>query len=161
MENENKSKELISPHKKSKDIVITQSQLKKIAVAIFVLIIIFLAFAYFNSGLTHRKAKRVFIEDWNKKNQTKLIEVKIIGMKKLKDDNYRIKISYSIFQNCLVNANGEIITKEGDYLVYLSGGLEKYIKEHGKEPGLKEEIRLITHEGDFIYTEWDTGWLLK
>lgn len=92
---ENEIKEPIGPYKKSKDIVISQNLLKKIAIGLLMLLGIFLIVMYFNSGLTHKKAKEVFIDYWNNKNSEKLEEVKILGIKKTKTDSCLVKIQYS------------------------------------------------------------------
>jgi hypothetical protein len=130
-----KNKKPIGPYKKSKDIVITQSQLKKITAAILVLICIFLVITYSNPGLTHKKAKQVFIENWNKTNVNKLIDVKIIGIKQLKTDSYWVKVFYR--------------WKELDYGEFFNG-----------IPTPEREL-LRNSNRDYIYTKWDTGWFIE
>lgn len=148
MENENKIKEPIGPYKKSKNIVISQNLLKKIAIGLLMLLVIFLIVMYFNSGLTHKKAKEVFIDYWNNKNSEKLEEVKILGIKKIKTDSCLVKIQYS-------------------YLIEQMN-LQEYLEKNKKLNypeifGDKIEKKLVLHkiDTDYIYTKWDTGWFIE
>lgn len=155
MENDNMSKEPIGHSKKSKDIVITRKQLKMIAFGLLGFICIFFVVIYFNSGLTHRKAKQVFIEYWNKTNSDlKLEEVKILGIKKLKTDTCRVKIQYSY------------LTEQ----MHIEEYLEKIKPDKAKLNypeifGDKIEKKLVLHkidrDTDYIYTKWDTGWFIE
>jgi regulatory protein YycI of two-component signal transduction system YycFG len=80
MGNENRVKGSINPNK---NVVISKNLLKGIVIGVFIVVCVFLTVTYFNSGLTHKKAKDVFVEYWNKKNTNdKLEEVKILGIKR-------------------------------------------------------------------------------
>lgn len=95
MENDNNEKEQVVFSKKSKDIVISQNLLNKIVIAVLTLVCVYLIFTYFDSGLTHKKAAQVFMEYWEKHNTEKIEGIKVLGIKKIKADTYRVKIEYS------------------------------------------------------------------
>lgn len=140
MENENESKEQVGSYKKSKDIVITRSQLKKIAIGLLILICAFLIFTYFNSGFTHKKAEEAFRAYWNKENVSSEIKnVNILGTKKNKKNEYLVKVEFTYL--------------EGEYLTFL------------KHPDLAKkelyEARRHYQKGDYIFSKWDTGWFIE
>jgi hypothetical protein len=148
--------ETIKPYKKSNDVVISKNLLKGIVIGVLLLICGFLVFTYFNSELTHRKVKQVFLEKyWDR--EEKVFDFNVDGVKQIKKDTYWVKVRYRLWEK-----TGEYFDKNGK-----SHSLEVYLlpeeKRDGyiKEKGLKNEFHFEEYHNDLLYTKWDTGWFVE
>jgi hypothetical protein len=159
MENESKKDEQINPYKKNKDIVISISLLKKIVIGLLALICIFLVVTYLNSGLTHKKAKEVFLEKyWDRED--KVFDFNVDGVKQIKKDTYWVKVRYRLWENEWVDKNGVVKLKNHEKKVFVDGYLDyrDYLIE---KDGLKEKYNYHEYQKDLLYIKWDTGWFIE
>jgi hypothetical protein len=148
------------PNKKSGGVFISNALIRNIAFGILGIILIALTITYFNSGLTLKKAKEVFLDKWISDKQ-KVTDLKINGIKKLKKDTYWVKVNY-IFRDS--DETGYYLEKNGNrhsLNVYFLPEEDRagYIKKKG----LKNEFRFSETQiqEDLLYTKWDTGWFIE
>jgi hypothetical protein len=139
MENENRRN----------NIQIPKSVLKYFVIGLLFLTFIFLLYTYLSQGLTHKKSKEVFEKNWKNENKGKLEEVEILGMRKIKNDSYLVKIKYTYIQD--QNQVGIDYTELGKPTTY----------EYPKTQKETDEENRRTVEGEYLFTKWDTGWFVE
>lgn len=138
------------------DIVISKNLLKGIVIGLLTLICVFLVVTYFNSGLTHRKVKQVFLEKyWNRED--KVFDFNVDGVKQIKKDTYWVKVRYRLWENEWVDKNGVVIIKNYNYKIK---GFDygDYLIE---KDGLKEKYNYHEYQKNLLYVKWDTGWFVE